>query len=360
MMKYIEKKFVKVVVVGAGDVARHSHLPAYYKIPNAKVAAICDVAKEKAENVAKSWNIPRFYTSLEDCLKEEVPDLVDICTPPDMHLRLMFQALNAGSHVIVEKPFVTSLDECERTEKEFHRFRRKKLRIGVIHNWLFEFFTPIISSMVKRGEIGEVQRVEVDIFARQDDPMISNPNHWCHSIPGGRIGECLIHPVYILQHYLGTLEVTWVTVSKRGRYPWVTFDELFAALRSSDGKLGHIYITFNSPRVDFPVISIQGSRKHLLYYNSNLVILGSLGYSDFQKGLDIFRQISQISKSLCRHIVRRVFRTRKSGHEVFIADFINSILNEREPYYSFEEALQATKTYLEILSKALLKIEKFP
>jgi len=81
-----------------------------------------------------------------------------------------------------------------------------------------------------------------------------------------------------------------------------------------------------------------------------------MGYSDFQKGFNNIRQISQILKSLCRHVVRRVFRTRKLGHEVFIADFIHSIIEEREPCYSFEEALQATKIYLEILKRAPLSL----
>jgi predicted dehydrogenase len=354
---YSEKK---VVIVGAGEVANKSHLPAYRRIKRSKVVAICDVNKEIAEKTARFWNVPHHYTSFEGCLKEETPDLVDICTPPNSHLQLILQTLKAGSHVIVEKPLVTSLSECEEVEKVYHAFRHRGLRIGVIHNWLFEFFTPIISSIVKSRELGEIQRVEVDIFARQDDPMISNPNHWCHSLMGGRIGECLIHPVYILQHYFGKLKVTHVSVFKRGQYSWVAFDELFATLKSSEGKLGHIYITFNSPRADFPVILVYGSKKHLLYHNSNLVTLGSLGYTDFKKGLDNLRQISHILKSLCRHVARRVFRTKEYGHEVFIADFINSIIEENEPYYSFEEALQATYLYLEILNQITIKDYREP
>ena len=260
----------KVVIVGVGEVAKKAHLPAYRRIKCSKLVAVCDINKEAAEKTARSWNIPHYYTSLEACLKEEAPDLVDICTPPNSHLPLILQALKAGSHVIVEKPLVTSLSECEEVEKLYQAFRGRGLRIGVIHNWLFEFFLPIISSIVKSGELGEIQRIEVDIFDRQDDPMISNPNHWCHSIIGGRIGECLIHPVYILQHYLGTLKVTHVSVSKRGQYPWVAFDELFATLKSSDGKLAHIYITFNSPRADFPVILI------LMYNPFSLGIFGHI------------------------------------------------------------------------------------
>ena len=354
-MKLGEKRVVKVVVVGAGEVAKSSHLPVYSKIRESKVIAICDVNKEAAAKTSRLWNIPLCYSSLEACLDEEVPDLVDICTPPNSHLPLTLQALKAGSHVISEKPFVMNLKECEEAERLYHQFKCKGLSIGVIHNWLFEFLTPTISSIVNSGKIGEIQRVDVDIYARPDDSMIRDPNHWCHSIIGGRLGECLIHPIYILQRILGPLDVSQVFVSKRGSHLHVAFDELFAVLKSRDGKLCTTYITFNSPRRDFPVISIYGSDKHLFFFNSNLVVLGTLGYHKrartLLKGFDNLRQITHILKSLCHHTAKRIFRTKRTGHEVLIADFIKHIITGSEPLYCFEEALNATKTYLEILQR---------
>ena len=91
-----------------------------------------------------------------------------------------------------------------------------------------------------------------------DDPMFANKNHWCHSLPAGRLGEMLAHPIYIMQAILGQLKVRSVQAMTLGSYPWVRFDELRVSLDANKGSAS-IYASFNSFRADV-LIDIYGTQ----------------------------------------------------------------------------------------------------
>jgi predicted dehydrogenase len=129
---------ITVAIVGAGNVANSMHLPSWAKIPEAKVVAVCDVNKEIAEWTAKRWTIPKVYTDFDELLEKErgAIAVIDICTPPSTHAPLSVKAMEAGFHVLLEKPMAMSLEESERILKEYQR-RKDEVRLCIIHNYLF-------------------------------------------------------------------------------------------------------------------------------------------------------------------------------------------------------------------------------
>src|SRR5262245_14498434 len=108
------KKKVRVAVVGAGAVAQVNHIPAYVRTEGVEIHAVCDIDLEKAKRVAQRFGIPEATDSHEQLFRSNSFDAVDICVPNHLHAPISVAALNAGKHVLCEKPFGRTPSEAAR------------------------------------------------------------------------------------------------------------------------------------------------------------------------------------------------------------------------------------------------------
>jgi predicted dehydrogenase len=95
---------VGVGVLGAGAWAEFAHLPGYKRDPRCELVAIADPVIEQARAFAEKFGIPNVYDSHAELIAREDIDLVDVCTPSATHFELSWAALEAGKHVLCEKP----------------------------------------------------------------------------------------------------------------------------------------------------------------------------------------------------------------------------------------------------------------
>src|SRR5688500_9975636 len=115
----------KVGIVGAGGIARAVHLPGWKNLPNVTVVAVADINKAAAQSMALEHNIPHVYTDFNDLMKLDI-DAVDICTPNRVHTPAVLAALEAGKHVICEKPLAVTTAEVRQMGQLADR---KKLKL---------------------------------------------------------------------------------------------------------------------------------------------------------------------------------------------------------------------------------------
>jgi predicted dehydrogenase len=105
-------KTLKVGIIGAGGIVRGFHLkPGWLAVPDAEVVAVADVHEPTARKLADDFNIPNVFTDYHDLLKLDEIDCVDICTPNKVHTPAVIAALQAGKHVLCEKPLAVSTME---------------------------------------------------------------------------------------------------------------------------------------------------------------------------------------------------------------------------------------------------------
>ena len=95
---------VRVGVLGAGAWAEFAHLPGYKRDPRCELVAIADPVVERAKAFAEKFGIPNVYDSHAALIARDDIDLVDVCTPSATHFELSWAALEAGKHVLCEKP----------------------------------------------------------------------------------------------------------------------------------------------------------------------------------------------------------------------------------------------------------------
>jgi predicted dehydrogenase len=142
---------IKVGVVGTGFIGP-AHIEALRRLPNVEVAALCEVTEELAKQKAKALGIPRYYT-FDDLLKQDDIVSVHICTPNFLHYSQSKAALQAGKHVICEKPLAKDLAEAE----ELVQIAQQSGLVNAVHfNLRYYPLVRQMKVMREKGELGEV------------------------------------------------------------------------------------------------------------------------------------------------------------------------------------------------------------
>ncbi|HRW09960.1 MAG TPA: Gfo/Idh/MocA family oxidoreductase, partial [Caldilineaceae bacterium] len=100
---------VRVGVIGTSWYADMMHLPTLQSHSQAEIAAICGRNREPAEVLAKKYAIPAIYSDYREMIEQGNLDAVVVATPDDLHYPMVMAALDAGLHVICEKPLASTV-----------------------------------------------------------------------------------------------------------------------------------------------------------------------------------------------------------------------------------------------------------
>ncbi|MCT2536673.1 Gfo/Idh/MocA family oxidoreductase [Aquibacillus koreensis] len=116
---------INIAIIGAGAIAP-SHIKAYQAFEEeCKIVALCDIYPDKARQHAQDFNLHvDVYDNYEELLNRDDIDLVSVCTPPYTHANIGIKFLDAGKHVLVEKPMASSLAECDAMNEAAERNNR--------------------------------------------------------------------------------------------------------------------------------------------------------------------------------------------------------------------------------------------
>ncbi|GAB3893822.1 Gfo/Idh/MocA family oxidoreductase [Larkinella knui] len=145
---------IKVGVVGTGFIGP-AHIEALRRLPNVEVAALCEVTAELAKQKADSLGIARSYT-FDELLKQDDIQSIHICTPNFLHYSQSKAALEAGKHVICEKPLAKDLKEAE----ELVELAAQSGLVNAVHfNLRYYPLARQMRVMREKGDLGEVYSV---------------------------------------------------------------------------------------------------------------------------------------------------------------------------------------------------------
>lgn len=156
----------KVGVVGAGGAGRLLHLPALKEVPDVEVVALCDARKDRVKQVAEQFGIPKTFTDYKKLVKEEL-DMVTIGLPNNLHADVACAALEAGKHVVVEKPLADSLENARRIVKSAEESGRH-IFMAVQNRQRAR--AKMVREMVLKGRLGEVYHAQCSILRRRGYP----------------------------------------------------------------------------------------------------------------------------------------------------------------------------------------------
>ena len=164
-----------------------------------QILALSSRTEEKAREKAELWNIPRFYGSHEALLQDPDVNIVYISTVNALHFRWAMAALEAGKHVVCEKPMTTS---AEQTRQLFAKAREKGLFLMEAEKMLF---LPTILEVKRRIDAGELGQM---YMAELSHSFPASYNGWMFDAAagGGPLLSSGIYAVQLIQYFFGTIE----------------------------------------------------------------------------------------------------------------------------------------------------------
>jgi predicted dehydrogenase len=149
----VAKKILRIGLVGVGAAAQINHIPALKKTEGFELAALCDRDPEKAQRVAQKFGVAKAYSRIEDLLADDDVDVVDLCTPNFLHAPMATAALEAGKHVLCERPLARSADEAAAMVKAAKK-SDCTLMCAVQHR--FRADAQLLRKFVEKGDLGEI------------------------------------------------------------------------------------------------------------------------------------------------------------------------------------------------------------
>lgn len=144
---------LRVALMGVGAIAQVVHLPVLSQLDDVDLTAVCDIDQVRANALAARFGIPNVYRSDDDVIKSDDIDAVIICTPSYLHETQAIAAMEAGKHVLVEKPLALTSDAAERVIAAAERTGRTLL---VAMNNRYRPDTMALRPFATNGELGDV------------------------------------------------------------------------------------------------------------------------------------------------------------------------------------------------------------
>ena len=262
---------LKAAVVGTGGIS-HEHLSflagrtaAGDVSDRVDLRAVCDLSPAAAAYAASTFGAAASYTDLKALLYEERLDVVHVLTPPSTHVPLAEMCLEAGAHVICEKPITATRPALEALLATADRLDR---RVMESHNYRFNAAISDICAAVHRGELGAIREVTIRIAlpvtdpeGRFGDPNLPSP---IHDMPAGVIHDFTTHFAYLLLHLAPGVVYDRVAAawSRHGSNELFRFDDLDALLigEGPDGAV-HARLRFDSRCApDTFTVTVRGSQ----------------------------------------------------------------------------------------------------
>ncbi len=189
---------LKVALVGTGSIGRH-HLKSYRNVKEVEVYALCDINEERLNKVGEEFGVERRYTDINEMLKA-LPELdaADICVWNCNHAKCTIAALEAGLHVMCEKPMAYNTEEAIKMKETADRMG-KLLMIGFVLR--FSDDVKIAKEFIDAGYIGDVYYTKAQYLRRH-----GNPGGWFGNKElsgGGPVIDLGVHVIDLERYLMG-------------------------------------------------------------------------------------------------------------------------------------------------------------
>ncbi|MEM2521838.1 MAG: Gfo/Idh/MocA family oxidoreductase [Candidatus Bathyarchaeia archaeon] len=306
-------KKLGVAVIGTGFWGKN-HARVFKELEETELIAVCDIDREKAKSIAKQFNV-EAYTNVGKMLKRSDIEAVSVCTWSTSLAKVSLKALDAGKHVLVEKPMAANSKQAEKLLKTAER-EGLFLTVG----FLMRFIPGIkfIIKSLKNGTIGQL----VCATAKR-------VSQWPERIGDvGVVKDLAIHDIDIMRYLFG--EDPLAVYAKTGRMKHERFEDY-----------AHIMLTFNGDRNAF----IESN--WLTPYKTRMLVV---------TGSEAIIKLDYITQELTIENAKETIQPRLPVQEPLkleLQHFINCILGKEKPLITGMDGLKAIK-----IAEAALKSSK--
>lgn len=195
---------VRIGIIGTGSIG-DTHIKAYLKNPNVELYALCDINEERVKKMGEKYGVTRLFTDKDEMLKLNELDAVSVCTWNSEHAPCTIAALNAGKHVLCEKPMSITVAEAK-LMKEAADKNGKLLMIGFVRR--FGNDMKILQEFIDTDMLGEIYYAKATYLRRN-----GNPGGWFGNKAlsgGGPLIDLGVHVIDFVRYAMGNPKVVSV------------------------------------------------------------------------------------------------------------------------------------------------------
>lgn len=333
---------LKVGIVGLG--MGRIHLQALKAMDEVEVHALCDINEDLLKSAGEEAGVQRLFTDFDQFINEDM-DAVLICTPHFLHRDQVIAALQSGKHVFCEKPLAVTVKEADEMVRAAAE-RNRKLAVG------FQRRTNPKDKLVRQlvKELGEIscglyETISLRTQAYYDSGAWRG-TWWGEG--GGVLINQAVHDLDVYQWWMGMPK--WVIgVAETFAHSIETEDLASAIFVYENGA----QVLFQASLVNHPGMSrfeVSGERGCLIYDGE--IRIAKVEESVF----DFIQTCTEVWGKPPKATWESVQAPQEEwGHAALVRDFINSILEDREPLATGEEGVKSVELVNAIIMSTLLR-----
>jgi UDP-N-acetyl-2-amino-2-deoxyglucuronate dehydrogenase len=355
---------INVAIIGCAKIA-HLHAKAILQIPELSLKAVWSRTPESARKFVDEYGV-KSYPTIPEMIKAENIQMAVICTAHPYHANPAIQAMEAGAHVLIEKPLASMLQDCDRIIEAARRTGRKT---GVISQR--RWYQPIVRMKIAidEGKIGTPALGTIQMLGWRDRSYFEG-DAWRGSWKmegGGVLVNQSPHQLDLLQWLMGDIDEVfgyWSNIN----HPYIEVeDTAVAVIRFKNGGLGNILVSNSQKPGIYGKVHIHGSNGASVgsqIESGSMFLPGKTSINEAPK-LDLWTvpgeelQIEEWNRadSDTFHSVDSLSWYFKQQ----LTDFADAILNERQPEVTAEEGRKTVELFTAIYrSQRDGKPVKFP
>ncbi|MGE0132840.1 MAG: Gfo/Idh/MocA family protein [Blastocatellales bacterium] len=318
---------VRIGVIGLG-IMGEQYARIYQAHPLAEVTAICTRRRERLEEIGEKYGVKARYTDYAEMLQKAPIDAVCVATPDFAHFEPVKAAINAGKHVLCEKPFTTDLGEADELLALSRSKPGLKLQVAFNHRWLASYYHGFTA--IRGGAIGK----PLAGYARKNDTIWVSTEmiDWAaRSTPIHFLGA---HDIDLMRWFFGSEPVevhaygAKEALAARGVD---TYDLVQAQVKFASGAFATIESAWIYPNT-FPSI-----------VDSFVEVIGANGHLHFDRKRESIEMSTEKQFSYPKvFLTSEIFGKLRGAFVECLSDFLDAIINDAEPKVTAFDGRQVT------------------
>jgi predicted dehydrogenase len=346
---------LRIGVIGAGSIAT-AHLDAYAAHPEVELVAIADMNLERARAVADRCGARRAYGDPQELLADPEIDGVSVCTWNNSHATWAIAALEAGKHVLVEKPLARTLEEALEIQRAADASDRV-LQVGFVRRHAPN--CQVLKSFIDAGELGEIYYAKASCIRRA-----GNPGGWFADKEisgGGPLLDIGIHVLDLCWYLMGSpaaVTVSGSTYDLLGNRANVTTLPRYKAAdydpeRNSVEDMATALVRFENGAT----LQIDCSYSlHAVQDSISVSVHGDKGGAELEPRLQIATEMHDSVVNLTPQIGSGTFEV-EAGFRAEIAHFVDSALGRAENLAPVDHGVEIVRILEAIYESAATRRE---
>jgi predicted dehydrogenase len=246
---------IRMGVLGAAAIVPVALIRPARSIPEVQVTAIAARDPKRAQNFARRHKIPHIHQTYEDLLQDPEIDAIYNPLPNGLHAEWTIRALQAGKHVLCEKPIASNAREAEAMASAA---RETGFVLSEAFAYRYHPLTSHVKEIVDAGELGTIKHIEAQFCFLLP---LTNNIRFNFELAGGALMDCGCYPVSLIR-YLAEAEPS-VERAEASLFEPQVDHKMTADLSFADGRTAHLECDMLSPRLFRSILKVEGNAGRL-------------------------------------------------------------------------------------------------